>query len=175
MTKLCKNCNKYPIFSHGYCKMCQHRRTDEKFKKQMEKHRQTFNQGQPIPSRSKKEGEGFSESIIHSFGFASQIEMFRWIWDNRERRSFLSDRPLDKYRDDVWIILFAHVLNKKNYQAYKLNPDNVVLLTPYEHQLFDQGTQKLRERYAKDVGCDWEKLYNYRDRLLEEYNELLNN
>ncbi len=69
--------------------------------------------------------------------------------------------------------LFHKGLSKKNYQAYKLNPDNVVLLTPYEHQLFDQGTQELRERYAKDVGCDWEKLYNYRIRLLEEYNKLI--
>lgn len=174
-----KKCNadgcNFGAYSHGYCWNHQYMRDDEKFKKQMEKHRKTFSQGSPIAPRSKKQGEGFSRSKTISFGFESQIEMFRYIWDHREQRSFLSDKPLDIYREDVWINLFAHVLDKKNYPLFKLNPDNIVLLTPYEHTLFDQGTEELRERYTKDndYNPDWEKLYNYRDRLLEEYDEIV--
>jgi len=37
--KLCLYCQKYPIFSHGFCKFHQNKRTDEKYKKQMDQKR----------------------------------------------------------------------------------------------------------------------------------------
>jgi len=176
--KECKanDCNN-PVFSHGYCKYHQSKRTDNKFKSQIEAHKNTFYFNKTsIPKRSNKKKYGLKNSIKMKYGYESQIEMFKDIWKRREHRSFLSDRDIDGYSDDMWINLFAHVLPKGKYPLFRLNPDNIVLLTPYEHQLFDQGTEEYRARYEKDtLGCEWEKLYNYRDRLREEYEELIDN
>lgn len=84
------------------------------------------------------------------WGFKSEIEMFRWIWLNRPHVSYISGQPI---QDDVRC--FAHVLSKaiNRYPHFRLNPDNVVLLTPFEHGLWDAGTKCDREEYPGDFAA----------------------
>lgn len=94
-----------------------------------------------------------------------ELELFIQIWNERPHKSFLSGKKLNTFSPS----LFAHVLPKaKNrFPKWKLNPDNIILLTIEEHHLYDNGYIEQRERYAKENNCDWNKIYNL-------YNELKN-
>ncbi len=101
-----------------------------------------------------------------------QAVIFDEIWNEREHRSFLSNKPLDKYEGtDLWYNLFAHVLSKalNKYPKFMLKKENIVLLTPEEHALFDHGSAKQRAKYADENKCNWFKLYNLEEELKLEY------
>lgn len=151
MPKICnkEGCN-YPVFSKGYCKMHQYLRTDKKKPKPLKK--------TSLKPKAKNTGQG---------------TLFLSIWLSSDRRSFLSGKPLDRYAGtDFFPNLFAHVLSKaqNKYPHFKLYSNNIILLTPEEHTLFDHGTNDQREKYAKLNGCDWEKVYKLKDELIKEYN-----
>ena len=127
----------------------------------------------------KPRGEGTrktGDKNMELWGFSSQIDLFKHLWETREHRSYLSDEPLDKYSSE-WLSLFAHVLAKKNYPLYKCNPKNIVLLTPFEHNLFDQGTVEQMEVYCRGKGClqRWGQLLSLREAMKREYAELVKN
>jgi hypothetical protein len=60
--------------------------------------------------------------------------MFNWIWENRPNYSELSDKPLYNKLHPQWHHQFAHILNKGSYPKWKLNPDNIMLMLPEEHE-----------------------------------------
>ena len=98
-------------------------------------------------------------------------EMFEEIWNERTHVSFLTDVSLDKYMGSpFYFSLFAHVLSKKHFPLKRLDKDNIVLLTPREHVLFDQGTNEEREEYEYQMKqihqeCRWKELYALVDKL----------
>jgi hypothetical protein len=97
--------------------------------------------------------------------------VFEQIWGEREHKSFLSGLPLDAYKGDKWYSLFAHILSKaqNKYPKFKLYKKNIVLLTPDEHRMLDQGTIEEREVYAKEQGCDWDVILELKEELKYEY------
>jgi hypothetical protein len=96
--------------------------------------------------------------------------VFEQIWEEREHKSYLTGDSLDKYvQSDLWYNLFAHVLAKGKYPKYRLFKKNIVLLTPTEHRLLDQGTSDQRKKYADETGCNWNKIFELKDELYEEY------
>jgi hypothetical protein len=151
MAKICNkdNCS-YPVFGKGFCKMHQYLRTDKK----------------PKPLKKKAIKPKTREN-------SGQAALFLSIWYSSDRLSFLSGKPLDRYAGtDFFPNLFAHVLSKaqNKYPKFKLYANNIILLTPEEHTLFDHGTIEQREKYGKLNGCDWEKVYKLKDELIKEYN-----
>lgn len=131
------------VFSHGYCRFHQQLRKDNKYK--------------PYQYVKKPTGE---------------LALFNDIWANRFHFSFLSGRDLNEFgSSDFYINMFAHVLPKaqNKYPRFKLNPDNIILLHPEEHELLDNGTEEEREKYASWYGCSWDKIWKLRDKLIEEY------
>jgi hypothetical protein len=101
-----------------------------------------------------------------------EAALFEAIWSTRKHVSFISNQPLDMYRGtDLWYNLFAHVLEKaqNRYPKFKLYDKNIVLLTPREHDLYDKGTAEQRAKYAEETGADWNKLFELRKELIEEY------
>ena len=101
-----------------------------------------------------------------------EYAMFEEIWASREHKSFLSGQDVSKYYDSpMFVNLFAHVLSKaKNrYPEYKLYPENIALLTPKEHFLFDQGNEAQRQRYAEENNCSWKPLFDLKKALIERY------
>lgn len=88
------------------------------------------------------------------------LDLFKEIWEEREHKSYISDVGLFF---NPWC--FAHVLSKQSYPRYKFNKDNIVLLTPEEHFKLDHETHKAKEDPKFD------KLFEYADKLKQEYNQ----
>lgn len=163
--KICIDCNlpKF-IWAHGRCKEC-----DVRFKMKNPKHRKP-----ELPPVALCEDEDIKE--------IGQLDIFEEIWYERDRVSFISGENLEHYFDTPFFVnLFAHVLAKaKNkYPKFKLYKKNIVLLSPREHSLFDQGTMDLREKYRREMAeqgiiVDWDKLFDLFIELKEEYNEKFN-
>jgi len=168
MAKECKysNCNN-PVFGGGYCTWHQAHRTDKK-PKGLKK--------TPIKKIRKATGE---------------LKMFHQIECERAFKSLLSDEMLTDYiGTDLYVNCFAHIIPKRGHNALpfanteqkerllRLNKENVVLLTPVEHNLFDHGSDKDRQRYAEKMRLrgkhiDWNKLFTIRDYLLEKLKQTI--
>lgn len=91
-----------------------------------------------------------------------ELELFKEIWDEREHQSFLSGKPVQAN-----IFCFAHVLSKGMYPKFRLNKENIILLTAEEHQLLDHGTEEKRIKY----GYDWGKIWKLKEKLRRDYEE----
>lgn len=85
--------------------------------------------------------------------FRSQSDLFRWIWENRPHVSELTGSPLLPFGHNMWHWQFLHILPKGSYPKWKLNPDNILLALPQEHQkqndfqVFNEKYQDLRRKY----------------------------
>lgn len=113
---------------------------------------------------------GINDKVVKT-----EKELFHKIWDEREHKSFLTGRAITiKEGTSFWFSLFAHVLakGKAKYPCFKLYSRNIILLTPEEHNLLDQGTEEQRQKYALKYGCNWSKIYNLRDELKGKYENL---
>ena len=68
-----------------------------------------------------------------------------------------------------------HVLNKKDYDKFRLYDRNIILITKYEHHLIHNGTEEQREIYVKEVMSEygvvvhWEKLEELKQILINDY------
>lgn len=98
--------------------------------------------------------------------------LFQTIWNTRERVSFLTGQKLDTVPIFLFYNMFAHVLPKGLYPKFRLNENNIILLTPREHHLLDFGTEDQRSSYAEKHNCSWDKVYKLRDKLKLRYNEV---
>jgi len=111
-------------------------------------------------TEKKKQAGKFSQGLI---------EFYRDVYRSRLPVSFLTGFPITNPDRSN----FAHVLSKGRYPKFRLNINNVILVTSYEHFLIDHGNAHLREVYKqKNPSCNWEGLKELRERLLAEYSLL---
>ena len=88
--------------------------------------------------------------------FKNQIEMYRYIWETRDHISELTGKPLLNQNHPQWVWQFLHILPKGTYPKYKLNPDNIILGLPEEHETqegflkFQDKKQELMQEYYKE-------------------------
>lgn len=117
-TCLSPNCSN-PVFSHNYCRYHQNLRTDSKKPKGLSK----------ISPQRKVRMEGRTE-----------IDVFKEIWADREHISELSGLPLPYGTEtpQMWVKQFLHVINKGRSPELRLDKDNIMLGTPFEHENQDQ-------------------------------------
>ena len=105
-----------------------------------------------------------------------QTAIFKQIWMHSNKRSMVSGLFLREFeRTDLFFNCFAHVLAKgqNQYPYFKWYAKNIVLLSPGEHSLLDQGTEEARISYALDVkSADWRPLYDLREELKKEYKKV---
>ena len=103
----------------------------------------------------------------------TQIALFKQVWVHSNKRSFVSGLHLREYMNTkLFLNCFAHVLAKgqNQYPHFKYLASNIVLLTPGEHALLDQGTEEARISYALDAPtADWDKLKNIEGELKKLY------
>ena len=156
----------------GYCLNHQYLRTDRKReKKQYKPIKRT-----PLEKTFKSGGNTGRKEIVHPakrFKPTGEARIFHDIWRDREHVSFLNDENLDKYEGTKqWYSLFAHVLSKKQYPKFRLKPDNIMLLSPTQHTLYDAGTKENRQNYADHHHCSWEPLFELAEQLKKEYKKL---
>jgi len=146
-----KSCNKdgcnNPRWGGGYCRNHGYLRTDKKLK--------------GLSNVRKPTGER---------------DMFDEIFSERPHVSQLSGKPIGHFKGtDFYPNLFAHVLPKGQYKHYRLNKQNIILLTPYEHILLDQGSEENRAKYGEENDCDWSWIYELKVKLREEYRSKFGN
>jgi hypothetical protein len=110
----------------------------------------------------------------------TEIMLFRMIWLRSNKRSFLTGLFLRDYENSpLWANMFAHVLAKgqNKYPYFKYYARNIILLTPAEHGLLDQGTEEQQISYALDVEqasggkntAAWNKIKELETELITEY------
>ncbi len=95
-----------------------------------------------------------------------QKEVFEKIWKTRKHVSFISNKKLG---DDAYSWFFAHVLSKaqNQYPEFMLNPDNIVLLTQEEHDIWDKHPRS--EIIDNPL---WKPMFELEARLKEEYSSI---
>lgn len=148
------------VFSHNYCVYHQNKRTDDKYIISQEKRKEKQKWTKDFNSLKLKPKEATGEK-----------EIFEEIWQYRNHISWLTASSLKQYEDflddeqcwkkhPLWVNLFHHVLNKKNYSKFRLIKDNIILLTPQEHlDIHSLSSDKLIEKYGK-INMD-----RYNDRI----------
>jgi len=110
----------------------------------------------------------------------AESTIFHILWKIRPQKSFLTGMWLRNFEGTpLWYNCFAHVLAKgqNKFPHFRHYMKNIVLLTPGEHALLDQGTEESRISYALDVEertggkgtADWAKLKALEDELRAEY------
>lgn len=107
-------------------------------------------------------------------GFKNQTELFNYVWDTRPHVCFVLDDDLNKYNGTTFFLsLFAHVLRKAHgfFPEYKLKPENIVLLSPEVHSIFDNPTLESILKFEKENNCSLEPLFDLEKNILSEYNK----
>ena len=104
---------------------------------------------------------------------STELSCFKIVWSIPPPKSFLSGELLLSYLHSGYSFsCCAHVLSKaaNKYPHFRLYLKNIILLSPTEHHLLDQGNEKQRITYAKEVKtADWSKIDRLREELLQEY------
>lgn len=89
------------VFSHGYCRKHQHLRKDDKYKKQLEAHRDTFNKGKGFTPNTKKKGQNIKpvskkrQKKVNIYR-KTKPEFIEYKKDNNEYRCVFCGQAFDK-------------------------------------------------------------------------------
>lgn len=170
--KIClfDGCNRNS-FSHGYCQIHQYKRTDKKAIEARNKSVEARSGIRPYKrtTSDKSELKTTKSTLKESFGFSSQMEMFNQIWLEREHVCQISGSNLDLVPESRYAWMFAHILAKKNYPLWKLNPQNILLLHPDVHYCVDNFTEDLRKKHS----YDFDKWFNLVNFMKQKYLEFL--
>jgi hypothetical protein len=135
-----------------------------------------FNPDPKPPKREKKKNirikqKRFNIKYLYpaDWGFNTESQMYKHIWDTRKHKSFLSG----KYISQPMPWNFAHVLAKglAFFPKYRLNDNNVILLTRQEHTLLDHGNSAQIAKYEKENNCNFQIIYDLYEKLKREYKQ----
>lgn len=150
-----KNTNK------GYCKKHQYLRSDLKRK---------INRGTAGQRRKKILNNKYGFDPFQ-WGHDKEIDMFAQLWGESNKKSQLSGRDLSSFEIvKNWVSCFAHVLDKKNYPLYRYNPENILIIHPFEHYLVDFGSVSQRIDYFEFFPkTDFNIFYDLREKLKKSY------
>ena len=78
--------------------------------------------------------------------FTKQSEVFDFIWNTRDHVSEISGERLPNKGSWQWHWVFGHILSKGSYPKWKLNPDNIMLMLPSEHENQEQYPEFIAKR-----------------------------
>jgi len=105
------------------------------------------------------------DNIQTSFGFEDQTSLFWRLFENaRDNKGevfcqFTGEKLNFWAAQETWFYcLFAHVLSKKNYPYFKLNPDNIRIVLPEFHRIIDSGTTEERKMHPGWKWNEWDAL-----------------
>lgn len=86
----------------------------------------------------------------------NQKQLFEEIWEERPHVSELTGKRLLPKGHPMWHWQFAHILPKGSYPLWKLQKENIMLMTPDEHEnqensiLFKKKQDKLRRKFYEE-------------------------
>lgn len=108
----------------------------------------------------------------------TQTLMFREIWQRSSAKSFISGLWLRTYiGTDLWQNCFLRVLSERNYPYFRFYFRNIVLVTPGEKGLWEQGSEEERIQYSLGIeensrgksSAEWQKVKDLESYLKDEY------
>lgn len=105
-------------------------------------------------------------------GFKSQVELFKHIWEDRIHTCYVTGEDLNKYNTPIYFLsMFAHVLSKAKakHPEFKLYSNNLVMVTPRVHELFDKGSLDQILKFERENACSFVILFELEVDLLKEY------
>lgn len=118
----------------------------------------------------------------------SEKDLFLSIYRNSNKRSEISGKDLRKYENSPYFFnCFAHIIPKRGSTRLarltpeqkeillRLNPENIMLVTPEEHYLIDFGTEEQRKKYEEENNCSFDKFFQRKDFLINLINQKLSN
>jgi len=111
------------------------------------------------------------------YGFKTQIELFRYCWETKMKRCFVSGQKLDRFDGGpLFISMFAHILRKSSFKEWRLNPNNIVLLSPHYkgysiHHLFDNGSLDEILKFEEKTGKSFQDLFEFERSCIQRYNQ----
>jgi len=88
-----------------------------------------------------------------------ELQLFKEIWEERKHVSEISGQPLGEFN----VHMFSHILTKGAYKKFRLRKDNIKLVTPEEHDLWEFHRDKIKENPA------WGWVYTRYEELRYEY------
>ena len=141
-------------------------RTDEKYLRKKEEQRQKKFTKKPKIVRD------------INFGYGNQVIMFQNLWSEAKNNKAevicpFSGQDITMYRSgQIWFNCFAHILPKKNYPYFKLNPENVRVVSPDFHKIIDQGTFADRQRHPEWKWDEGDALVEKMKIAYQEYKKL---
>lgn len=97
--------------------------------------------------------------------FKNQKELFEWIWNNRPHVSEINGEPLHNPGHYLFWNQFSHILPKSIYPAAKLYEENVILITPEQHDLWGSRPDKVRNL------LEWQPIFEEYEILKIKYHE----
>lgn len=114
----------------------------------------------PKPAKSEKK----TKKYTYKKEPTGELPLFKKIWETRGPYSQVSGMYLGEFN----VCFFAHILpkGKNKYPLFKLEPQNIVLMSLSEHHNFDNA------RY-KCVGKEWEWVIKLEELLKEKYKLML--
>jgi len=95
-------------------------------------------------------------------GPTGELAMFKEIWAERPHTCFITGKVIKYFS----VSNFAHILPKSRYPKYRLNKDNIVLMLPEMHSLYDHFHVKIDWNKK-----EWKELLEMRESLKIEYNK----
>ena len=119
-----------------------------------------------------------SAHMVNDLEVDSELDLFLLLYKNGTKKSYLSGKKImspESRGMSLFVGQFAHVLakGKNKYPYFKMYSENIIQLTNEEHLLLDNGTEDQRKKYGLENNCDWSKVYELRDKLKEEYDNLI--
>jgi hypothetical protein len=168
MAKKClKDQCENPIFSNKYCLHHQHLRTDSKFKAKMKSASTFCNKAKSktgeleffIDIWTKMKPAKEMDKTIEELETMLPTEYFEYI--RNYRVCAITLEPLTVF----YVNCFSHILPKSTYKSFRLNPDNIKVVKPDIHTIWEFES---REKLLKYVGG--RKILVYADYLKQKYN-----
>ena len=116
----------------------------------------------------------------YDFGFDNQLNVFWYCWEReKDHRGNIyckyTGEKLNGFKNTPIIMnCFAHILPKKNYTYWKLNPINIEVVHPEFHRIVDQGTFKERSSHPEWKWDEWDsKVLEMKEKYQQFKNENL--
>ena len=104
--------------------------------------------------------------------FDFQMDLFMYVWKNREHKSQISGRKLDEfYGTDFFPNLFEHVLPTGVYKKMKYRDEDILLLHPDESNIITRGTLAEQKEYEKQWNCSFTVYSKLKAILIENYRQ----
>lgn len=178
----CKECNKQRLIvvKRGICKQCNNARKRKSNVDGRIRKISTLKRGSKTSSsnnkslgiirysnKSKKKtldvvyAQKKKKPLQHGRKCSGELEVFKKLWKERGPYSQISDKHLG---DELKPIFFSHLLPKSIYGKMRLDPRNIVLKTPEEHDLYEHHKSKIRDL------PEWKWVFELAEELRSEYN-----